>query len=111
MPNKPSNNATLNTTIAISLFLLPILYLNQKQKRLNERQKQYITEREKEKRFLHNLTVNPSLQPLRPPLPDIVRRVLQRCRFAYLSTMDVMANSSHLSLMRFTYLPEEELSE
>lgn len=51
------------------------------------------------------------MQPLRPPLPDVVRTVLGRCRFAYLSTMDLDANSSHLSLMRFTYLAGEELSE
>ena len=51
---------------------------------------------------------NPSSQPLRPPLPDVVRRVLSRCRLSYLSTVDVGSQSSHLSLMRFTYLPEEE---
>ena len=51
------------------------------------------------------------MQPLRPPLPDVVRNVLGRCRFAYLSTMDLDANSSHLSLMRFTYLAEEEISK
>ncbi|KAL7475852.1 hypothetical protein ACHAW6_001751 [Cyclotella cf. meneghiniana] len=109
MPNTPNNHNFLQTAITLSLFFLPILYLTQKQKRLTHKQRQYNAEREKERAFLHNLVNNPSLQPLRPPLPDIVRRVLQRCRFAYLSTMDVAANSSHLSLMRFTYLPEEEL--
>ncbi|KAL3774429.1 hypothetical protein ACHAW5_001671 [Stephanodiscus triporus] len=60
------------------------------------------------KDFLSALVRNSAAQPLRPPLPDIVRRVLSRCRFAYLSTVDVDTSSSHLSLMRFTYLPEEE---
>ncbi|KAL7528804.1 hypothetical protein ACHAXR_002646, partial [Thalassiosira sp. AJA248-18] len=60
------------------------------------------------KAFLFSLVQNQSSQPLRPPLPEIVRRVLSRCRFAYLSTVDVDSVSSHLSLMRFTYLPEEE---
>ncbi|KAL3794584.1 hypothetical protein HJC23_008040 [Cyclotella cryptica] len=110
MSNKPTNtHNALQTAISLTAFLLPILYLTQKQKRLTEKQRQYNAEREKERAFLHNLARNPSLQPLRPPLPDIVRGVLRRCRFAYLSTMDVAANSSHLSLMRFTYLPEEEL--
>jgi hypothetical protein len=111
MSTTPNNHNVLQTAVTLSLFFLPVLYLTQRQKRLTHKQKQYNAEREKERAFLHNLAKNPSLQPLRPPLPDIVRRVLQRCRFAYLSTMDVAANSSHLSLMRFTYLPEEELSE
>jgi hypothetical protein len=59
--------------------------------------------------FLSALVRDSASQPLRPPLPDIVRRVLSRCRFAYLSTVDVDARSSHLSLMRFTYHPEEEI--
>ncbi|EJK72617.1 hypothetical protein THAOC_05835 [Thalassiosira oceanica] len=50
-----------------------------------------------------------SSQPLKPPLPPVVKKVLSRCRLAYLSTVDSEIHSSHLSLMRFTYLPEEEL--
>eukprot|EP01082_Thalassiosira_pseudonana_P015090 g13567.t1 g13567 contig82:22434-23376(+) len=108
--SKPNNNALLiNTAITTTFFLAPILYYIHKQKRLNQKQQQYDKERETERAFLYNLTKNPSSQPLRPPLPEIVRNVLVRCRFAYLSTMDVDANSSHLSLMRFTYLPEEEM--
>lgn len=110
--SKPNNNALLiNTAITTTFFLAPILYYIHKQKRLTQKQQQYDKERETERAFLYNLTKNPSSQPLRPPLPEIVRNVLVRCRFAYLSTMDVDANSSHLSLMRFTYLPEEEMSE
>lgn len=58
--------------------------------------------------YLSALVRDQSSQPLRPPLPATVRRVLSRCRFAYLSTADVDSLSSHLSLMRFTYLPDEE---
>jgi hypothetical protein len=61
------------------------------------------------KDFLSALVRDSASQPLRPPLPEIVRRVLSRCRFAYLSTVDVDTRSSHLSLMRFTYHPEEEI--
>jgi hypothetical protein len=106
-----SSNQNINKALTLTLFILPILYLTNRQKRLSERRKAYNAEREKERAFLHNLTMNPNMQPLHPPLPDIVRKVLGRCRFAYLSTMDLSANSSHLSLMRFTYLAEEELSE
>jgi len=98
------------TTIAIqlSLFVLPIFYIYRKNKRTVEEQKNIKAEREKERAFLSSLVKNPSSQPLRPPLPEIVQRVLSRCSFAYLSTIDVDSTSSHLSLMRFTYLPEEE---
>lgn len=52
---------------------------------------------------------------LRPPLPTIVRQSLSRRRLAYLGTVDnANASSSsstpcpHISLMRFTYLPEDD---
>ncbi|KAL7461281.1 hypothetical protein ACHAXS_002818 [Conticribra weissflogii] len=95
------NTSLANVTITLTLFILPIIYLSHKQRRLAR-------ERQEERSFLLSLS-NPTSPPLRPPLPPIVRRVLSRCRFAYLSTIDVDANSSHLSLMRFTYLPEEEI--
>lgn len=92
--------------ITLALFIGPIIYLSRKQKRLAADRQKYKEEREAEVAFL--TSQNNSSQPLRPPLPDILRRVLSRCRFAYLSTVDAACNSSHLSLMRFTYLPEEE---
>ena len=88
--------------------MLPILYIYRKNKRTQEEQQTIQKEREQERDFLLSLVKNPSSQPLRPPLPEIVQRVLSRCSFAYLSTIDVDSTSSHLSLMRFTYLPEEE---
>ena len=64
---------------------------------------------------------------LRPPLPTIVRQSLSRRRLAYLGTVDIAATTTtkttsngvgvgvgcgvpcpHLSLMRFTYLPDED---
>jgi hypothetical protein len=106
-----SNNKNTTTALTLALFILPIIYLTNRQKRLSQKRAQYNADRDKERAFLHNLTLNPNMQPLRPPLPELVRNVLKRCRFAYLSTMDLEMNSSHLSLMRFTYLADEELSE
>lgn len=49
------------------------------------------------------------VDPLRPPFPLVVQNLLQSCRLAYLSTFDADACTSHLSLMRFTYMSEEEV--
>ena len=106
--SRPTTTASLNTAIATLAFVLPIIYVYRRNKRTVEEQKNIKSEREKERAFLSSLVKNPSSQPLRPPLPEIVQRVLSRCSFAYLSTIDVDSTSSHLSLMRFTYLPEEE---
>lgn len=46
---------------------------------------------------------------IRPPLPSIIQKLLFDCRLTYLATVDVEENSSHLSLMRFTYLKDEEV--
>ncbi|KAL7433215.1 hypothetical protein ACHAXM_003454 [Skeletonema potamos] len=101
-------NNSLNKAFATVAFVLPIIYIYRKNKRTVEEQKNIKEEREQERAFLSSLVKNPSSQPLRPPLPEIVQRVLSRCSFAYLSTIDVDSTSSHLSLMRFTYLPDEE---
>ena len=44
---------------------------------------------------------------LRPPFPPVVKDVLERCKLAYLATVDRENDTSHLSLMRFTYLAED----
>lgn len=106
MPSTKQPSSHFNNAITLALFIGPIIYLSRKQKRLAADRQKYKEEREAEVAFLSSQ--NNSSQPLRPPLPDILRRVLSRCRFAYLSTVDAACNSSHLSLMRFTYLPEEE---
>jgi len=48
---------------------------------------------------------------LKPPFPQEVRDLFSKCRLTYLSTVDAAAGSSHLSLMRFTYLCDEEDGE
>ena len=105
-PSAP--NSRLSTAITTAAFVLPMIYIYRKNKRQVEELKIINEERDQERAFLSSLVKNPSSQPLRPPLPEIVRRVLSRCSFAYLSTIDVDSTSSHLSLMRFTYLANEE---
>mmetsp|Transcript_6964 Transcript_6964/g.11645 ORF Transcript_6964/g.11645 Transcript_6964/m.11645 type:complete len:215 (-) Transcript_6964:18-662(-) len=39
--------------------------------------------------------------------PPVVKDVLRRCKLAYLATVDAENDTSHLSLMRFTYLPDD----
>ena len=48
---------------------------------------------------------------LKPPFPELVREMLSKCRLAYLSTVDSAMESSHLSLMRFTYLNDPDDGE
>ena len=86
----------LNTNaLTFCLFSAPILYLLLKPK---------IEEKKK-----------PNQPPatlgsfLRPPFPPIIRDMLSTCRLAYMST--VQGDSSHLCLMRFTYLKDEDEGE
>ncbi len=46
---------------------------------------------------------------IRPPFPQAIRAMLLRCRLAYLST--VADDAAHLSLMRFTYVNDEDDGE
>ena len=46
---------------------------------------------------------------IKPPFPESISSMLSSCRLAYLSTVD--ADSSHLSLMRFTYVKDAEDGE
>mmetsp|Transcript_19277 Transcript_19277/g.28524 ORF Transcript_19277/g.28524 Transcript_19277/m.28524 type:complete len:208 (+) Transcript_19277:32-655(+) len=48
---------------------------------------------------------------IRPPFPQVIRDMLKKCRLAYLSTVDSENESSHLSLMRFTYTVDDEDGE
>ena len=48
---------------------------------------------------------------IKPPFPQEVRSLLAKCNLAYLSTVDQSLASSHLSLMRFTYLNDPDDGE
>jgi hypothetical protein len=50
-----------------------------------------------------------TLASLTPPLPSIVQKLLSNAHLSYLSTSDAERRTSHLSLMRFTYLAQEEV--
>jgi isopenicillin N synthase-like dioxygenase len=52
-----------------------------------------------------------SYQNYKPPFPPRIRNMLSKCSLAYLSTIDADLSSSHLSLMRFTYLHDPEDGE
>lgn len=52
-----------------------------------------------------------SSQKFKPPFPQQIRDVLSKSRLAYLSTVDSYMSSSHLSLMRFTYLSDADDGE
>ena len=54
---------------------------------------------------------NFSSEKFKPPFPQTIRDLLSKSRLAYLSTVDAEMSSSHLSLMRFTYLLDEEDGE
>ncbi len=46
---------------------------------------------------------------IRPPFPPVLVDILQSSHLAYLSTVDIENASSHLSLMRYTYLEDEQV--
>ena len=48
-------------------------------------------------------------QVIRPPFPPVIRNMLSSCQLAYLSTVE--GDSSHLSLMRFTYMNDKDDGE
>lgn len=96
-----NNRARSSTAITAILFSVPVLVsLYQRQQRQQRRS-----------------SFDPDTATLRalgdrtvvPPLPRVVQRSLSNARLAYLSTVDADASSSHLSLMRFTYLRDREV--
>lgn len=77
--------------IAAGMFSIPILYHLLKPKLLSKSEK--IDKKQKLANFY------------RTPFPPAIREMLSKSRLAYMSTVD--GDSSHLSLMRFTYLNDE----
>ena len=99
------NNSKKGTSLllSISLFIIPPLYIRWQTIRRKENEKE-------EKRRAQTLAeLNKNQSKLWPPLPKIVQSMLSKSRLAYLSTIDADSRSSHLSLMRFTYLRDEEI--
>ncbi|KAL3911684.1 MAG: hypothetical protein SGILL_007185, partial [Bacillariaceae sp.] len=76
----------------------------------------YFTSKQKEDDLVNRRMSHPqqhvrSYENFKPPFPPRIRKMLSKCRLAYLSTIDAEFSSSHLSLMRFTYLQDPEDGE
>jgi hypothetical protein len=52
----------------------------------------------------HTLSNIAAKGKIKPPFPQVIRDMLSKCNLSYLSTVDSECSSSHLSLMRFTYV-------
>jgi general stress protein 26 len=95
-----SSQTTTTSLLTAALFVVPVaafIFRNEQTRRQKTRDKE----------SLRAHCDASSIDPLRPPFPPAVQTLLQKCRLAYLSTVD--ADTSHLSLMRFTYLASEEV--
>eukprot|EP00978_Attheya_sp_CCMP212_P017251 scaffold45905_cov51-Attheya_sp.AAC.1 len=101
MVDRAKNNE-VSLIASLALFILPVIGVQLMKIREMKR-------REQVKADTASLASFAEHSPIRPPLPKLVQRLLSRCRLSYLSTIDAPAQSSHLSLMRFTYLLEEEV--
>ena len=109
-----SNNTSSTALLAAALFAIPVVGIIGQHRHRKQQQKAYEA----------SLRAHCDAEKaLRPPFPPAVKHLLQTCRLAYLSTVDASNAataassssssspqlSSHLSLMRFTYLPSEEV--
>lgn len=99
-----SSNKGHSSWIAATIFVaVPVIYYHW-QRLGKDRRK-----READQMSLSKMARQGS--QLKPPFPELVRNMLSKCRLAYLSTVDAELGSSHLSLMRFTYLQDEHDGE
>lgn len=96
MDRIPQDDA-LTASATFAFIALPLLYYrikNSKSKKINE-----------------ELSTIAKQGKIKPPFPQVVRDMLSICNLAYLSTVDSDISSSHLSLMRFTYLNDKDDGE
>jgi hypothetical protein len=93
-----NNNNSLSLLAAAAFVAAPILYY------------QVVTKYKSKSNNNHDaeslLYLAKRRASMKPPFPKPVRDLLSHCRLAYLSTVDTDLASSHLSLMRFTYLQD-----
>lgn len=100
---RESKSNTLVVSLLSSLVSVTACYLVYLSTRTNETQK----ERQKARRITSEGDDSSSL--IKPPFPQVLVDMLNSSHLAYLSTVDIEDASSHLSLMRYTYLQEEQL--
>jgi len=106
-----SSESSKNNLSALLLFsVIPIVYCIQQsttgRKSLLSRESKTS---KRESLSLHFPGIYSNHGKIRPPFPPVIREMLSSCRLAYLST--VQENSSHLSLMRFTYINDDDDGE
>lgn len=108
--NKKPSNQTLSVAVAVGLATIPLAYYTILVRR---RKKQNCSKKHASpsSALAAEHSNNNSKKTLKPPFPQVIRDMLSKCHLAYLSTMDRDAQSSHLSLMRFTYVHDDENGE
>jgi len=89
-------------------FAIPYLYSHYQNRKKGQR---FLTKNNKNDESNNDNNVEDSNYSniVRPPFPKILQDALLACTLAYLSTVD--HNTSHLSLMRFTYLANGSYSD
>ena len=97
------DKSVVSTALTLTVFALPILAQIYFHRREN------VKDQARRRQWRQSFTQHKSKTWYRPPFPPIVLALLVRCRLAYLSTVDTDNDSSHLSLMRYPYIPEEEV--
>lgn len=97
-----TTNKSMGLIMALVFVAVPMVYFRYRRKASQEH-------KDDENDSLSNIAGRRA--SLKPPFPLVVREVLSSSRLAYLSTVDSDLASSHLSLMRFTYLNDPEDGE
>jgi general stress protein 26 len=95
-----SQTTTSSSLLNVALFVIPVIGFVFRNEQIRRQQAH-------DKASLNAYSDASHIDPLRPPFPPVVQNLLQKCRLAYLSTVDT--DTSHLSLMRFTYIAAEEV--
>mmetsp|Transcript_7502 Transcript_7502/g.9777 ORF Transcript_7502/g.9777 Transcript_7502/m.9777 type:complete len:229 (-) Transcript_7502:55-741(-) len=91
-----NSSSTSSLALAVVFAVLPVVYYQVLAAKRRKKKEEYQT--------LSSIVNNSSDGKIKPPFPQTIRDMLSKARLAYLSTVDLDACSSHLSLMRFTYL-------
>lgn len=104
----------LGTTVAVgtisSLFWWYYFTISNKQNNpattggTNKDDDNHMMNRQDQQQLQQSISNFNQSQHFKPPFPPKIRAMLSKCRLAYLSTVDAGSSTSHLSLMRFTYL-------
>mmetsp|Transcript_18302 Transcript_18302/g.22408 ORF Transcript_18302/g.22408 Transcript_18302/m.22408 type:complete len:216 (+) Transcript_18302:60-707(+) len=96
--DRTNSGNILATTL---FFAIPIVYFTLKVQEVRKRQLKH----EQTKSISGSYDTSLLNCMIRPPFPPAIRDMLSRARLAYLSTVE--GESSHLSLMRFSYINDD----